>query len=62
MRTSVDKRIKNRLTAEFIEQDDEVLREAKKQLLMVGTGFQKSVWNALMEVPYGTTSTYLQLA
>ncbi len=31
-------------------------------LLMVGTDFQKSVWNALMKVPYGVTSTYLQLA
>jgi len=29
---------------------------------MVGTDFQKSVWNALMRVPYGATSTYLQLA
>ncbi len=29
---------------------------------MVGTDFQKSVWNALIKVPYGTTSTYLQLA
>ncbi|MEA1911070.1 MAG: methylated-DNA--[protein]-cysteine S-methyltransferase, partial [Spirochaetota bacterium] len=24
--------------------------------------FQKNVWNALLKVPYGTTSTYLQLA
>jgi methylated-DNA-[protein]-cysteine S-methyltransferase len=29
---------------------------------MAGTDFQKSVWNALIEVPYGETSTYLQLA
>ena len=29
---------------------------------MVGTDFQKSVWNALLKVPYGTTSSYLQLA
>ncbi len=28
---------------------------------MVGTDFQKNVWNALMEVPYGEISTYLQL-
>ena len=31
-------------------------------LLMVGTDFQKSVWNALLKIPYGVTSTYLQLA
>jgi len=29
---------------------------------MVGTDFQKNVWEALLKVPYGTTSTYLQLA
>ena len=29
---------------------------------MVGTDFQKSVWDALLEVPYGSTSTYLNLA
>ncbi|MBW2367207.1 MAG: methylated-DNA--[protein]-cysteine S-methyltransferase, partial [Deltaproteobacteria bacterium] len=31
-------------------------------ILMVGTDFQKSVWRALMKVPYGVTSTYLELA
>lgn len=25
-----------------------------------GTDFQKAVWNALLEIPYGTTSTYLK--
>lgn len=77
MRTTVDNRIKNGLKAEFVEQNDEVLKKAKEQideylngnrrefdipLLMVGTDFQKSVWNALMKVPYGSISTYLQLA
>ncbi|SMN01675.1 Methylated-DNA--protein-cysteine methyltransferase [uncultured Candidatus Thioglobus sp.] len=77
MRTTVDNRIKNGLKAEFIEQDNKVLTKTKKQLddyligdrkefdvplLLVGTDFQKNVWNALMKVPYGTTSTYLQLA
>jgi len=77
MRTTVDNRIKNGLKAEFVEQDDEVLQRTRKQLdeyfngerkifdiplLMVGTDFQKSVWNALMKVAYGTTSSYLQLA
>ncbi len=77
MRTTVDNRIKNGLDAEFVERDDEILKKTRDQLdeyldgdrrefdvplLMVGTDFQKSVWNALMKVPYGDTSTYLQLA
>ncbi|CAC9582401.1 Methylated-DNA--protein-cysteine methyltransferase (EC 2.1.1.63) [uncultured Gammaproteobacteria bacterium] len=77
MRKTVDSRIKKNLKAEFVEQDDKVLKETRKQLdeyfdryrkkfdiplLMVGTDFQKNVWNALIEVPYGETSTYLQLA
>ncbi len=77
MRKTVDNRIKNGLKAEFVEHGDMVLQKAKQQLdeylcgdrkafdiplLMVGTDFQKSVWNALMKVPYGTTSTYLRLA
>lgn len=76
-RNAADDRIKKGLEAEFVEQDDEVLERTRKQLdeylggsrkefdiplLVVGTDFQKSVWNALMEVPYGATSTYLQLA
>jgi len=75
MRTTVDNRIKNGLKAEFVEQNDEILKKTKEQLdeyfignrrefdiplLMVGTDFQKSVWNALMKVPYGSTLTYLQ--
>ena len=77
MRTTVDNRIKNGIGTEFVERDNEILEETKKQineylggirkqfdipLLMVGTKFQKSVWNALLQVPYGFTSTYLQLA
>jgi methylated-DNA-[protein]-cysteine S-methyltransferase len=77
MRTKVDNRIKNGLNARFVEQDDEVLKQTRKQLeeyldgvrrefnlpfLTVGTDFQKRVWGALIQVPYGSTSTYLQLA
>ncbi|MCK5784557.1 MAG: methylated-DNA--[protein]-cysteine S-methyltransferase, partial [Desulfobacterales bacterium] len=77
MRRIVDNRIKKGLNSDFAEQDDKILRKTRQQLdeyfagdrkafniplLMVGTDFQKSVWNALMNVPYGTTSTYLQLA
>lgn len=77
MRTTVDNRLKQGLQAEFIEQDDEVLKETRKQLdeyfnmtrkefdiplITVGTDFQKSVWDGLLKVPYGTTTSYLQLA
>ena len=77
MRTTVDKRIKTGLNAEFIEKDDNVLKETRKQideyllgerkefdipLLMVGTDFQKQVWQALMNVNYGKTASYLDLA
>ncbi len=77
MRQTVDNRIKNGLKSEFVEKNDKILERARKQLdeylnaerkifdipiLMIGTDFQKNVWKALMEVPYGTTSTYLQLA
>ena len=77
MRRIVDEKIKKGLNAEFVEHDGEILEKTRRQLdeyfrglrrkfdipvLMVGTDFQKSVWNVLMKVPYGGTSTYLQLA
>ncbi len=77
MRKTVDNRIKKGLNAEFVEKDDPVLAQTRKELdeylqgerkefdiplLMVGSEFQKSVWDALIKVPYGTTSTYLALA
>jgi methylated-DNA-[protein]-cysteine S-methyltransferase len=77
MRKAVDTRIKNGLKAEFVENNNETIKEAKIQLdeylngvrkkfnlplLVVGTEFQKSVWKTLMKVPYGSSSTYLQLA
>ena len=77
MAGAVGGRIKKGLGAVFVEQDDEVLAETRKQideylngrrrefgipLLLVGTGFQKRVWEALMRVPYGSTSTYRRIA
>jgi methylated-DNA-[protein]-cysteine S-methyltransferase len=76
-RRAVDDRIRKKLDAEFVEQDDEILEKTRRQLdeyfegrrrefdvplLMVGTDFQRRVWNVLMKVPYGDTSTYLQVA
>ncbi|UPW17460.1 methylated-DNA--[protein]-cysteine S-methyltransferase [Agarivorans sp. TSD2052] len=77
MRESVDKRIKVGLKAEFVEQKDDVLEQAKQQLeeyflgerrefdlplLMVGSDFQQSIWQALQGVSYGETASYLDLA
>lgn len=31
-------------------------------LLAAGTAFQQQVWSGLMQIPFGTTITYLQLA
>ncbi len=76
-RERLDKRIQNGLDAKYIEQDDEILKKTALQLdeyfaskrdffdiplLLVGTPFQKQIWNALLEIPYGATSTYLKLA
>lgn len=41
------------------------LKQRKKFDLPIrfeGTDFQKRVWNALLDIPYGETKTYLQIA
>ncbi len=77
MRDSVDSRIKRMLESEFVEKTTEIIEMSKVQLteyfagsrevfdiplLLIGTNFQKSVWNALLEIPYSTTSSYLELS
>jgi methylated-DNA-[protein]-cysteine S-methyltransferase len=77
MRKAVDDRLKKGLKADFIEEDSDIIEKTRTELdeyfqenrqefdvpiQMVGTDFQKSVWNALLKVAYGTTSSYLQLA
>ncbi len=76
MRTTIDDRLKKGLRTTFVEEDDEILRNTRQQLdeyfncqrkyfdiplLMVGTEFQKSVWSGLIQIPFGTTSSYLKL-
>jgi len=76
-RTALDKRVQKGLNAVYREEESEVLKLARKQLdeyfkgvrqtfdlplLMVGTAFQKSVWNALRDIPFGTTLSYLELS
>ena len=77
MRTTIDKHKQKGLKAEYIEQSSKVIEETIKQmkayfihdlktfdipLLMVGTDFQKSIWNGLIKIPYGKTASYLELA
>jgi methylated-DNA-[protein]-cysteine S-methyltransferase len=77
MRHRIDDRIKTGLNAEFIVGKSKIITETKIQLtqyfhgdrsefdiplILVGSEFQKKVWNALMLVPYGSTVTYVGLS
>ena len=77
MRTTIDNRIQKGLKAEYVEEPSEVISETIKQmeeyfnyerkeftvpLLLVGTDFQKSVWQGLINTPFGTTASYLELS
>ena len=70
-------RLQRELYAEITEAADPVLKEAAMQLdeyfaggrkefdipiLLVGTDFQKQVWQALQAIPYATTISYAALA
>ena len=76
-RESIDKRLQKGLNATFVEEESSVLKLAKEELeayfkgtchtfdipfLLVGTEFQKSVWIGLLQVPFGTTVSYGELA
>jgi methylated-DNA-[protein]-cysteine S-methyltransferase len=76
-RTTIDNRLQKGLNATFAEEEDPVLISAKKELqayfkgscktfeiplLLVGSEFQKKVWQSLMTIPFGETSSYLNLA
>ena len=71
------RRLVRMLGAEFREELSEVLLRTKRQLdeyfagrrtsfdiplLMMGTDFQKRVWHALLEIPFGETRTYKEIA
>lgn len=76
-RKQVDNRIRNGLQAEFIEKDTVFLRKVRRQIkeylngdrkkfnfpiIITGTDFQKSVWKAIVNIGYGETMAYLELA
>ena len=77
MRQAVDDRIKKGLQSEMEEGSHPILEQAIQQLeeyfsgvrkdfdlpiLLVGSDFQKKVWNSLIQIPYGQTKSYLQLS
>lgn len=77
MGPAIGNRLRSQLKAEFVEGESDVIQHAIDQLseyfsyqrkvfdvplLPVGSPFQHSVWRALLEIPFGSTSTYRQLA
>lgn len=77
MRTAIDQRIQKGLDANFEMGENEILSQTIEQLEayslgelknfdiplhFVGTNFQKKVWGALCEIPYGHTQSYLALS
>lgn len=77
MRSSIDHRIKKGLEAEYEEGESEILEDTRSQLaayfkgkrtsfdlplLLVGSEFQKSVWQELIRIPFGKTESYAGLS
>lgn len=77
MRPAIDKRIVAGLNASYEDGDSDIIRDAIQQLqeyfggsrkefdiplTMVGSLFQKSVWNELLNIPFGRTDTYLGIS
>lgn len=76
-RTQIDHRIRQYLKAEFIEGSNKILDQTLSQLkeyfegsrttftipiLLLGTDFQKRVWDELLAISYGKTISYLTLS
>ncbi len=70
-------RLMRLLNAEFTTSSSAILNQTQKELdeyfaserksfdiplLPIGTDFQKQVWQALLEIPYGETRTYKEIA
>jgi len=77
MRETIDQRIKTGLNAGYQEGSSDMIQKtilqleeyfAKKRtafdlpLKLVGTTFQKQVWDGLLNIPYGSTLSYLTLS
>jgi len=77
MRGSIDERIQTGLGASYVEEGSATIENTKIQLaqyfsgdrtrfeiplLLVGSEFQKQVWSALLQIPFGKTDTYAGLS
>lgn len=77
MRQAIDNRIQRMLGCRFVMEMDDIIATAQQQLdeylqakrtifdlplLLCGSAFQRRVWQALADIPYSQTSTYLRLA
>jgi len=77
MRISIDKRIRDYLQSDFVDDNSLIITQTINQLkeyfcgsrkqfsvpvLLIGTDFQKKVWDALLEIPYGSKISYMELA
>ena len=77
MRSTIDQRVQTYFKAEFREGNAPVLEvtidqlqeyfDGKRQafdipMTWAGTDFQQQVWQALMEIPFGSTTTYMNLS
>ncbi len=73
----IRRRLSKSMQADFVEGDSAVIRDAVSQLdeyftgkrkcfdvslLFVGSDFQKTVWHKLLEIPFGETISYGELA
>ncbi len=73
----MDERLQTRLSATYLEGTSEMIETTQSQLeeyfagkrtafqiplLLSGTDFQRSVWKELLQIPYGSTQTYKELA
>ncbi len=76
-REQIDKRLNRYLQADIVPGISQVIEQTATQLdeyfagvrhgfdvplLLVGTEFQKTVWNELLHIPFGTTISYADLA
>ena len=76
-RQQIDQRILKFLNAEIKEETSQIIKTTKAQLkayfnkertefdiplLFPGTTFQQQVWKSLLQIPYGKTSSYLELS
>jgi len=57
-----DKRPFRDAARQLVEYFDGTRRTFDLQLAIAGTAFQKTAWRALLDVPYGETVSYLELA